>query len=59
MQKLELNQNLVKSYAEKIKSLEEQSDAIEAKNEEMLSFIKESKKREIKENNRKKPINSS
>lgn len=52
-QKLELNQNLVKSYEEKIKSLEEQSDAIEAKNEEMLSFIKESKKREIKENNRK------
>ena len=52
-QKLELNQNLVKSYEEKIKSLEEQSDAIEAKNEGMLSFIKESKKREIKENNRK------
>ena len=48
-QKLELNQNLVKSYEEKIKSLEEQSDAIEAKNEGMLSFIKESKKREIKE----------
>ena len=47
-QKLELNQNLVKSYEEKIKSLEEQSDAIEAKNEGMLSFIKESKKREIK-----------
>lgn len=48
-QKLELNQNLVKSYEEKIENIKAQKEGIETKYKEITNIINEKKEKELTE----------
>lgn len=48
-QKLELNQNLVKSYEEKIEKIKAEKNGIEEKYEEIINIINEKKEKQSKE----------
>ena len=54
-QKLEINQNLIKSYEEKVKNIKEEKDGIETKYKEITNIINEKAEKEAKEN--KKSLN--